>query len=401
MLLFAAFFSAVLLCLTSFARSFKEAQAYLIPLMLVSLAPGIMAMMPGLKLGGVLTVVPLVNIVLMARDLFDVGVDPVNGTIVVLTTLLYALAALSLAAKVFGAESVLYNEQSSWSDLLRRPEEPQKTASIPAMLWCLALMVPIQFAMIAVVRSLGALPAVVGIFLGVTINLLLFGLLPALFVYLGRVEIRSGLGLSLPKPTGLLGALLLGVSLWPFMLLLLQQSSVAKVLEERFGAVMQSFRDAQTSLGWGVLVIVIVPAILEEVYFRGLLFNALKARCNAIVTIAASGLLFGLTHVILDGALGSGTARAERGAGVDPQRRVLAIGQFVAELDPARLPQRDFACRRPVRPRCDGEYPGDLARRRCGRHDARRVAIVVRGSCRRIASVARCACFEGCAFSAS
>ena len=34
-MLFAAFFSAVLLAVTSFARSFKEAQAYLIPLMLV------------------------------------------------------------------------------------------------------------------------------------------------------------------------------------------------------------------------------------------------------------------------------------------------------------------------------------------------------------------------------
>ena len=34
LMLFAAFFSAVLLTLTSFARQFKEAQAYLIPLML-------------------------------------------------------------------------------------------------------------------------------------------------------------------------------------------------------------------------------------------------------------------------------------------------------------------------------------------------------------------------------
>src|SRR5262249_40844712 len=50
LVLFAAFFSAVLLCLTSFARSFKEAQAYLIPLMLLSLGPGLIGMMPGLKL---------------------------------------------------------------------------------------------------------------------------------------------------------------------------------------------------------------------------------------------------------------------------------------------------------------------------------------------------------------
>src|SRR5437763_3011661 len=93
LMLFAAFFSAVLLCLTSFARSFKEAQAYLIPLMLASLTPGILAMMPGLKLERVLTVVPLVNVVLMARDLFGDGVDLLTGTIVVSTTPLYALAA--------------------------------------------------------------------------------------------------------------------------------------------------------------------------------------------------------------------------------------------------------------------------------------------------------------------
>src|SRR5205085_9996376 len=91
LLLFAAFFSAVLLTLTSFARSFKEAQAYLIPLMLASLAPGLLAMMPGLKLQGVLMVLPLVNIVLLARDLFTGDMEPIVATVVVLTTLVYAL----------------------------------------------------------------------------------------------------------------------------------------------------------------------------------------------------------------------------------------------------------------------------------------------------------------------
>jgi ABC-2 type transport system permease protein/sodium transport system permease protein len=304
LLLFAAFFSAVLLCLTSFARSFKEAQAYLIPLMLASLAPGVMAMMPGLKLDRVLASLPLVNIVLMARDLFETGVDPVNGTIVVVTTFLYALAALALAARVFGAESVLYSEQSSWADLLRRPDEPQKSASLPAMLWCLALMVPIQFGLHALVRSLGPPSIVVGIVLGLAINLLLFGMLPGLFSYLGRVELRAGLGLALPRPAGLLAGLLLGLSLWPLELKLLEESGVAGLIEERFKSVLNSLQEARDVLGWGVLAIVIVPAILEEVFFRGLLFNALKARAGALITIAVSGLLFGAAHIILDGALG-------------------------------------------------------------------------------------------------
>ncbi len=304
LLLFAAFFSAVLLCLTSFARSFKEAQAYLIPLMLASLAPGIMAMMPGLKLDGVLTVLPLVNIVLMARDLFDTGVDPVHGTIVVLTTLLYALAALSLAARVFGAESVLYSEQSSWADLLRRPETPQRAASIAAMLWCLALMLPMQFGLVALLRSLGALPVIVSILLQVAVNLILFGFLPAFFVFLGRIEIRPALGLSMPRPAGMLAGFLLGLSLWPLELWLLAHAIDAKLFEEHFGTVLQGIKQARESIGWGVLAIAVVPAILEEIYFRGLLFQALKARCGAFVTIGVSGMLFGITHVVLGGAIG-------------------------------------------------------------------------------------------------
>src|SRR4029450_9685519 len=63
LVLFAAFFSAVLLCVTSFARSFKEAQAYLIPLMLVALAPGFLAII-GAQLNAWMCVIPLANIVL-------------------------------------------------------------------------------------------------------------------------------------------------------------------------------------------------------------------------------------------------------------------------------------------------------------------------------------------------
>src|SRR5437763_11365684 len=83
LLLFAAFFSAVLLAITSFARSFKEAQAYLVPLMLVSLAPGIMSLLPGLTLTGVLAFVPLLNIVLLARDLLEGTASLATGALVV------------------------------------------------------------------------------------------------------------------------------------------------------------------------------------------------------------------------------------------------------------------------------------------------------------------------------
>src|SRR5262249_34610352 len=158
LLLFAAFFSAVLLVLTSFARSFKEAQAYLIPLMLVSLAPGIIGLIPGLKLSGAMTVAPLLNIVLLGRDLFEHEAELGPAFVVSLSAFLYPVPALTLAARIFGAEGVLYNEQSSWGDLFRRPKEVQESGTVTAAMFCLAVMFPVYYVANALLGQATGLP---------------------------------------------------------------------------------------------------------------------------------------------------------------------------------------------------------------------------------------------------
>src|SRR4029079_5166652 len=100
LILFSTFFSAVLLLVTSFARSFKEAQAYVVPLMVVALVPGFMSVMPGLTLGPLLSVVPLANIVLLARDVLEGDAPLVWGAVAVLSTILYGGLALALAAPI-------------------------------------------------------------------------------------------------------------------------------------------------------------------------------------------------------------------------------------------------------------------------------------------------------------
>jgi len=111
------------------ARSFKEAQAYIIPLMLLCLVPGIICLMPSLEFSGPLAVIPLVNIVLLARDLLEGSVNTALAAAAVFSTLLYVVAAIAIAARIFGTDAILYGGQSTWSDLLRRPAEPQAAAS--------------------------------------------------------------------------------------------------------------------------------------------------------------------------------------------------------------------------------------------------------------------------------
>jgi ABC-2 type transport system permease protein/sodium transport system permease protein len=305
LLLFAAFFSAVLLSLTSFARSFKEAQAYLIPLMLGALGPGVLAMMPGLRLRAELAVLPLVNIVLLARDLFNGEADRLLAVVVVATTLLYALAALSLAARVFGAESVLYSEQSGWSDLLRRPEASSTTPSITSALWCLALAVPIHFLISSLVRpsvdspaQLSATSLTISMTVGAVLSVLLFVGLPSIAAYLERVRWSPGFGLTFPRPAAILAGLVLGLSLWPLVLRFLQESTPVSAGHE---VIVSTLRAAAGPL---FLVMAVTAAITEELFFRGYLFRALRARSGPLVTIGVSAILFGIAHVFLGGALG-------------------------------------------------------------------------------------------------
>ena len=68
---FALFYSALLLALTGSTRSFKEAQAYLIPLMLLSISPGLMLLTPGWTLNLGTAAIPIVNMLLLARDVLE------------------------------------------------------------------------------------------------------------------------------------------------------------------------------------------------------------------------------------------------------------------------------------------------------------------------------------------
>jgi ABC-2 type transport system permease protein/sodium transport system permease protein len=302
LLLFAAFFSAVLLSLTSYARSFKEAQAYLIPLMLASLGPGLIGMMPGLKLEGPLAAAPLVNIVLLARDLVQGEADPAWALVVVATTLTYAGIAIAVAARIFGAEGVLYNEQSSWADLFRRPAEPRTTATLASAVWCLLLMIPVHFALgWLVLLPAPWLPRVWQYLAMVIVAVILFGVMPAISAYIGRVRLGSGFGLTPPRPAALLGGLILGLSLWPIILQLLHLlwQHRSEQLENLLSQLSNS-SDSRVVLS----CVLVMQALLEELFFRGYLFGAMLGRFSASPTIAMSALLFGLTHVVLGDALG-------------------------------------------------------------------------------------------------
>jgi sodium transport system permease protein len=104
----AVLFSAALMTISLFAKSYKEAQSYVTPMMMVVILPAVAAMLPGVELTSKLALVPILNMSLLCKEL-------VTGTyhwnyiaIIFSSTCVYAAAALFLAVKMFQREDVLF-----------------------------------------------------------------------------------------------------------------------------------------------------------------------------------------------------------------------------------------------------------------------------------------------------
>ncbi len=194
--LFAAFFSAILLAITSYARSFKEAQAYIIPLMLLCLVPGVLCLLPSLVFTGWMAVTPLVNIVMLARDLLEGSVQPGLAIAAVSSTIFYIAAAIGVAARIFGTDAILYGSPATWSDLMRRPSEPRPAASLAAAMFCLALMFPSYFILANGLGRSAEYSMEQQFVVRALITAAIFGGIPVVIAMFCRVRWSSGLGLA-------------------------------------------------------------------------------------------------------------------------------------------------------------------------------------------------------------
>ena len=304
LVLFAAFFSAVLLAVTSFARSFKEAQAYLIPLMLLSFAPGMLSMIPGIKLQGPIVVAPLLNIVLLGRDLLEPGssVDPATAVWVVLSTALFAVAAIGVAARIFGTDAILYGSYGTWSDLFHRPYRSSPAPTPTSALLCLAVMFPAYF-LASNLLARSSLVSIDGrLILAALVTILIFLQIPLAAAVLNRVDLASGFQLRPAGPIVFAGAAVLGISLWPFAhetLVLLNRWEFVSFDDRALEAARQlvdKIRGVSPILVVGTLAV--VPAMCEEFFFRGYLLSALERSMSGTRAVLMSSILFGLFHLV-------------------------------------------------------------------------------------------------------
>ncbi|WAS96158.1 ABC transporter permease [Nannocystis punicea] len=102
------FFAAALLMLSLYARSYKEAMSVISPLMIVVVVPAAIALAPGVRLGPVTALVPVLNVSLATREIIAGTAEPLYLVLTFASLLLLAAGGMVACARWFSREDIVF-----------------------------------------------------------------------------------------------------------------------------------------------------------------------------------------------------------------------------------------------------------------------------------------------------
>jgi sodium transport system permease protein len=104
----AILFAAIALTISLFAKSFKEAQSYLSPMIFVVIMPAMIGMLPGVELSAKTALIPILNLSLVCKEMLS-GVWHWNYIALIFgSTAVYAAIAVALCVRMFNREDVIF-----------------------------------------------------------------------------------------------------------------------------------------------------------------------------------------------------------------------------------------------------------------------------------------------------
>jgi sodium transport system permease protein len=300
-----AFFSALCLSVGAYARSSKEGQYYLMPLFLVTMPLVFLTLAPGVELNPFYSLVPVTGVALLMQRLMISSLDKVPWLYfgpVIVPIILYSWLALRWAIEQFRREEVLFREAERldvglW--LRRVFREKEALPSTGQALFCFVLIMALRWLFFVA-------PGGDSLLVRTAIAYFAFAAAPPLFMSL-ILTTRPLLGLRLRRPTAVslvMACLLAGLMLPPLAALtnyILAQFPVLKqLLVERNPLADDLLSASQTGAArwWSYFLILgVIPALFEELAFRGFILAGLQRRLSPWSAIIISSAFFAIYHM--------------------------------------------------------------------------------------------------------
>lgn len=291
---FALFASAVCLCVCIFARSFKEAQNYTTPVMLVFMFAGMAGMIPSISLDGATSLIPVVNVALLIVELFKFHFDMGMIAAVLFSNIAYSLLAVVIMTKLFRSEEILFGDGTGSIRLLEKRSD-MKGKQIPGI----GDIVLLLSTLLIIMMLVGSVAILKYRAYGLVIQQLLILGVTVFYCWYIKTDFKKVFHLKLPK----ISDLLIAAFLWAGTYILMMALTVllSAVFPESAESAGQELLDIwENAPVWLVIVSsALFPAVCEETAFRGVLFGTLQNKCRIVPAILITGAVFGFYHMNL------------------------------------------------------------------------------------------------------
>jgi sodium transport system permease protein len=277
--------SGLLLLSSAHASSYKEAQLYLMPVLLGLILPGVAPLLPDLSLASAVVVVPIANLALGARDLLIGQAQLPWLAAAWLVTAGAAAWVTRRSVRALHDESLVTGAPSTEEVLGGAALFPKRVVRWFAAFWgvkiILDLNLPLEDVRAVALVSVGAA----------------FLLFPLVVIRHFRLDPVQALALRKPRP-GVWAGVLLGAPA-----ALVAAASLAGLVDrvvpmpaemlESFG---QAIMPEAVPVWQLVLFLAVLPGIAEELTFRGVLLHGLRRRLGPVGLALVVGLVFGFFH---------------------------------------------------------------------------------------------------------
>jgi sodium transport system permease protein len=300
-----ALFSALALAVAALARSSKEGQYYLMPLMMMALPLVMLPMLPGNDLSVGTSLIPVTGMFLLARALVEGQYTTALLHLPIVAGVTFACLWLATrwAGRQFEDESVLFRGSEQWSVstwMRHLWRDRQYSASTGQAYGCAAIvLISLFFARLVILEMPTDFQGVAKMVMLPQIGLILA---PALLMACSLTKsMRFSLGLRRPPALSIPVAILLAITLHPTYAALGQLIQGFYPLSQQAQDALRPFeRIVNEAPFWQVVVVLaLIPAICEEVAFRGFIFSGLLQNKGRLRAVLLSALLFGFSHGML------------------------------------------------------------------------------------------------------
>ncbi len=300
-----ALFSAMALAAAAFARSSKEGQYYLIPLMMVSMPLMMLPMLPAAKLDIGSSLIPLTGLMLVLRALIEGQYAEALRFAgpVVMVTIVCCWLSIRWVVRQFNSENVLFRASEKFGVgawvrqmLKERNALPTLGSAILCAVMILVLKFFVSFGMqapgswfqftkqtIIVLVATVAVPAI----------------LMALVMTRSPKQSLRFSGCRLPVAcAAILAALFLHplfMGLTTIVMHVYPPAGDLVQMEQVIGAIM-----ADAPGLWAIiLVFALAPAIMEEIAFRGFILSGCQSLRNNWAAVLLTSVAFGMAHAVI------------------------------------------------------------------------------------------------------